>query len=397
MSRRTALRLGGSGLAAGAIAVVAVRAGTAQTPTASLSPSTESVVRQAVSAINRALATGDTSVLDAVFAPDYINHTPHHSLKTGQLQTADLAGLKATLTEIRAVVPDAVLLVEEIVAAADRAAVRLTFSGTLDAAATGLPGLSDGPVGVGGALFARVANGRIAESWDYTEAAELYGPAVRPQPATPEPARTGMRTETRDVHDFHAISLQGVGTLHIQQGDTESLTIEAENKVLDRIASEVQSGVLTIQPARSIRTRRPITYTLTVKQLDSIELSGAGAIEMDALQTDQLHLSASGAGSVEIDQLTAQTLDATVSGNTQATLGGTVDSQTVTLDGSARYDASALASQTATVTAQGATQAVVQVSGSLDATASGVSRIVYIGNPSVQQNVSGAASVSQAR
>ena len=49
------------------------------------------------------------------------------------------------------------------------------------------------------------------------------------------------RGEVRDVSDFQEVALEGVGTLVIEQGETESLTIEAEPKVLQRIETEVQS------------------------------------------------------------------------------------------------------------------------------------------------------------
>ena len=52
----------------------------------------------------------------------------------------------------------------------------------------------------------------------------------------------GDVTETRDVENFQEVALEGVGTLVIEQGDRESLTIEAEEQVLRKIATEVRAG-----------------------------------------------------------------------------------------------------------------------------------------------------------
>jgi ketosteroid isomerase-like protein len=365
------------------------------TSAAANTAATEAAARRAVSAINQALASGDMSVLDTAFAPDYVNHTPRRSPATGQFFSPDLAGLNASLTELRGTLVDAVILIEDIVASGDTAAVRATFRGTRDPAPAG----ADRVLRIGGAVFARFVNGLVAESWEYDEAAELYGPfpqpAAPPTEATEVPATEAPTGERRDVSGFDKVSLQGVGTMTIEQGDTESLTIDAEPKVLRRIESEVRNDTLVIRPDRSFNTSEPITYSLTVDDLTGIELSGAGQIQMRRLETTDLQLSGSGAGSIAIAELTAQTLQVEASGNTGIELGGTVDRQSVTLSGSAQYDAADLASRTATVSADGAAQAVVQVSDSLDASASGASRIAYTGDPEVSENTSGAGSVTR--
>ena len=133
---------------------------------------TEAAARRAVSAINQALASGDMTVLDTVFATDYVNHTPRRSLLTGQPFSADVAGLKTALTELRTIAPDAVILIEDVVASGDTAAVRATFRGTLDTSMVSLPEGADPRLRIGGAAFARFVGGQVVESWVYDEAAD---------------------------------------------------------------------------------------------------------------------------------------------------------------------------------------------------------------------------------
>ena len=337
MSRRGALRrLGAGGLAAGV--AVGSQQRPAQAQFAISAAITEATARRAIAAINRALATGDMSGLDATFSPDYVNHTPRRSFVTGQLFSPDLAGLKASLTELRTVVPDGVLLIDDIVASYDTASILASFRGTLRAAATNQP---DGPnvdLRVGGVVFAKISGGQVMQSWDYDDAAEQYGAIVAgvAEPPVEEPVTDDGRGEVRDVSDIQEVALEGVGTLIIEQGETESLTIEAEPKVLQRIETEVRDGRLTIRPDRSFETREPITYFLAIKQLTGIELAGAGRVEAAQLSTDQFRINGSGAGAVVIDSLTANTLDVTAAGNVQAELAGTVDSQTVTVSDAAK-------------------------------------------------------------
>jgi hypothetical protein len=209
-----------------------------------------------------------------------------------------------------------------------------------------------------------------------------------------EPVTDDGRGEVREVRDFQEVALEGVGTLVIEQGETESLTIEAEPKVLQRIETEVRDGRLTIRPDRSFKTREQITYFLSVRQLTHIELAGAGRVEAAQLTADQLRINGNGAGAVVIDSLTANTLDVTASGNVQAELAGTVDSQTVVVSDAARYAAADLQSRIASVTASGAAWVTVNVTESLDAHVSGAARVEYIGDPAVTEDISAAGSLT---
>ena len=394
MPRRDALRrVGAGGVAAGLFLGARAAMSRAQTPLPS-APA-EAAARRVIDAIDRALASGDMTALDLVFAPDYVNHTPHRSPRSGQRFSADLAGLKVALTELRGIAPDAVLIVEDVVGSGDMAAIRATFEGTVDPALVPLPPGTRNPLRIGGVAFARFVNGQVVESWDYNEAAELYGGLSRPA-ATPTPPPTVPPVEegeVREVRDFQEVSLEGIGTLLITQGETESLTIEAEPKVLDRIATEVRRGKLTIRPARSFKTDKPVIYHLTVKQLSSIELSGAGRVEADSLTADQLRLSVQQGGAVSIADLTANALEVDAQGNAQIELAGAVDQQTVSLTGAGAYAAAELASRVASVSVDGAAQATVNVSERLQASAGGASKVMYIGNPQIQQQTSAAGSV----
>src|SRR5215208_6274185 len=199
MSRRGALRrLGAGGLAAGV--AVGSRQQPAQAQFAISAAITEATARRAIAAINRALALGDMSGLDATFSRDYVNHTPRRSLATGQLFSSDLAGLKASLTEIRTIVPDGVLLIEDIVASYDTASILASFRGTLRAAATNQP---DGPnvdLRIGGVVFAKISGGHVMQSWDYNDAGERYGAigAAAAVPPTEEPVTDDGRGEVRE-------------------------------------------------------------------------------------------------------------------------------------------------------------------------------------------------------
>jgi hypothetical protein len=108
-----------------------------------------------------------------------------------------------------------------------------------------------------------------------------------------------------------------------------------------------------------------------------------------------LQLAVGGTSGARIDPLTAQLLDVRIAGSGQVALAGTVDTQTVEINGTGVYDATNLVSRVASVDVRATGQAVVNVSESLNAVVGGTGRVSYIGNPQVSQDVSGVGSVTK--
>lgn len=204
-------------------------------------------------------------------------------------------------------------------------------------------------------------------------------------------------SESRDVGDFTEVVLSGVGQLHITQTGSESLTIEAEDNIMPLLTSEVrgQRLVLGTEPGVHFSPKQPIRYTLTVKDLSAIRISGAGNVDVPALGTASLRLELSGAGNLTVTGLAADSLDVSLSGAGSATCAGEVRSQDVRISGAGSYRGDDLASVTARAVISGTGSAHLRVSEQLDARVSGVGSIIYSGNPAVRKSVSGVGRVSQ--
>ena len=203
-------------------------------------------------------------------------------------------------------------------------------------------------------------------------------------------------TETRAVSDFNAVEFAFIGDLVITQGDEESLTITGDDNIVALIRTTVSDGVLRID-AGAANVGRPIVplrYALTVKNLDSLSLSGLGNIEMPSLEGRDLAMSLSGAGSLTIDNLAVTDLAVSLSGLGSANLSGEVNQQAVTVSGAGSYYAANLRSQAAAVQISGVGNAEVWAVETLSATISGAGNIEYTGNPQVVQQISGLGSIT---
>lgn len=202
--------------------------------------------------------------------------------------------------------------------------------------------------------------------------------------------------ETRSVSGFSEVSLSGIGTLIITQGNEESLIIEADDNVLPFIKTQVNNNKLEI----SYDTGMPapteeIKMYLTLKDISSVEIQGTGKVESSQLNTDKLNINIEGAGKADIENLTVNELVSNISGAGQIFLSGSASSQKVTINGAGNYQAENLQSMTAEVNINGAGNVILDVSEFLKAIISGTGKVEYTGNPELDQQINGAGTIAK--
>jgi putative autotransporter adhesin-like protein len=180
-----------------------------------------------------------------------------------------------------------------------------------------------------------------------------------------------LATESRAVSGFSKIDLSGGGELTIQKTGTESLSISAEDNLLPRLTSEVSNDTLILgtKPNTTILPQQPITYTVTVKDLTGVAVSGSGNIRVPDLTTTALSISISGSGTI--------------------TVNGTVEDQDLEISGSGGYEAAQLTSKTVKADISGSGTANVLATNVLDVEISGSGTVTYSGNPQIEQEISG--------
>jgi hypothetical protein len=187
-----------------------------------------------------------------------------------------------------------------------------------------------------------------------------------------------VKTETRNVSGFTGVTFSSFGTLNITQTGTESLTISADDNLLPLLTSNVSNNTLFLgaKPGNSVTPTKPIVYTLTVKNLNNITLSGAGKVNATNIKTSALNITLSGAGNM--------------------TISGSASSQTALVSGLGSYSGKGFPTDSAQVTISGAGSATITVNKDLTAIVSGAGSVTYYGSPSqVTKTISGAGSIKQ--
>lgn len=121
-------------------------------------PLDKASARQLVEPFYRAFATGDLTLLDAVFTPDWRDNT----LPPGR--APGLTGLKNAVAFTRSILPDVTATMEDVFAADGKVVVRIVFQGTNTGGFMGV-GPNGKPVKFIAFDMHRVENGKVVESW----------------------------------------------------------------------------------------------------------------------------------------------------------------------------------------------------------------------------------------
>jgi hypothetical protein len=220
--------------------------------------------------------------------------------------------------------------------------------------------------------------------------------------------------EERPVSDFDRVSLAGIGDVFITQGEETSLTVEASDNLIEYIETEVRNGTLVLDFTDEAKRRYtqhldPITFTLSMKDVSGLDISGAGDIFVEVLGTEQMELVISGAGDIIVGSLDANTLEVHLhgagdvvvdaldaeelavhlNGACDVVLAGRVVEQDVHVNGAGDYDGAELESQTATVAVNGVGDAIVWATESLDVRIPGTGDVEFRGDPQLSYDVSG--------
>ncbi len=209
-----------------------------------------------------------------------------------------------------------------------------------------------------------------------------------------------VTSETRDVAGIERVTLAGMGEVVIQEGASETLTIEAEDNILPLITSEVTDGTLRLDFDRAtwrdtIRLTEPVRYVLTVRELDGLELSGSGSMSSSSLHADHLIIQLTGEGDVTVENMESGALDVRLEGAGNVNVAGLVVDQVVAIEGTGQYQAGELDSETARVTIGGSGDAVVWARRDLSVNITGSGTVSYWGDPVVsRRDISGAGDIN---
>jgi hypothetical protein len=184
-------------------------------------------------------------------------------------------------------------------------------------------------------------------------------------------------SESRTVSDYDSIALSGSGKIEVDQNGTESLSITADDNLLQYLTADVKGHelVLKVKSGYNLSPSKPIVFKVGVKSLKGVSCAGDTNAVLRGIQSEDLKLEIAGSGDMSAE--------------------GTADRQEITIAGSGKYVGGGMKSKDTKINIAGSGDAVVAASDSLDVSIAGSGSIKYYGDPRIKQSIVGSGTIDK--
>jgi hypothetical protein len=202
--------------------------------------------------------------------------------------------------------------------------------------------------------------------------------------------------QTRQIGNFSGLSLGLPGRLELRIGNTESVTIEADDNLLPLIETTVEGGNLQIRAnRRNLNLQsKAIRIVVQARSIERLALGGSGSIDADTLRGRKLDVDLGGSGSINLKGVESDALAVSLGGSGDLrAAGGTAGAVTVSIGGSGDVDLGRVQARSASVTIAGSGEATVWPRNELSATIAGSGDVNYYGDPQVSKSTVGSGGV----
>lgn len=205
-------------------------------------------------------------------------------------------------------------------------------------------------------------------------------------------------TKTITTSDYDGVAVSGSFYVTIVDGVEGTITINAEENLMEYIIVEVKDNTLSIRPEKgyglSASKGKKIEITVPVNAISNVSLAGSGdVISYFMLNAASFKISLAGSGDIKLG-IEAQDISANLSGSGDIELKGKATNFTAALAGSGDIEAQELQAENAKVSLAGSGDIETYCTQSIEARVSGSGDIQYKGNPTkVDTKVSGSGTI----
>ena len=167
-------------------------------------------------------------------------------------------------------------------------------------------------------------------------------------------ANAQVAEQNRDVGEFTGIHQTTSADVYITRGDAYSVRVRADEEVIDKLSTEVRSGVLHIGSEKGgWRYVRVMEVYITMPRLDMLKNSGSGDISVKGnMPGNNVEIDINGSGDLEA-ALDAKNIEINISGSGDVDFSGVRGNMNVKISGSGDVDGDELVLDECTVTGYG--------------------------------------------
>lgn len=212
---------------------------------------------------------------------------------------------------------------------------------------------------------------------------------------TEDPGPLQEDRKTFAVMDFDRIEIGSGFKIDVEDATTFEVRVRGDRRNLNDLDVFVSGGTLIVRFDKDADRRHHTYVDIRMPKLAGVNFSGAVDAEIEGFRGDQqLDIYLSGASFCELEAKYQKT-KVVLSGASKLSMEGSGDELDVELSGASELSAFNYPVRSIIADVAGASWGRVTVTENLEAVASGASRILYRGSPSVTSNVSGGSSVEK--
>ena len=182
--------------------------------------------------------------------------------------------------------------------------------------------------------------------------------------------------QTRSLSTFDKIAISGgFDAIILQEGSSESVSLDVSGIDADKIITEVKGNTLEIGMKKGNYNNFKARITVTYRNLQKIANSGSSDIEVvSVLKGDKFEIASSGSGDFK-GAFDVKDLNIAISGSSDMALKGKADNQAIKISGSGDILASDLKGSQASVAISGSGDVKLGVDGPVRTAVSGSGRV----------------------
>lgn len=187
--------------------------------------------------------------------------------------------------------------------------------------------------------------------------------------------------ENRQASPFDGVKVSTGIDVYLSQGNSHSITVEADENLHEYIRTEINAGVLNVYSDANIREAKMKRVYVTMKDISLLRTTSAGDIIGETpVKGEAIELGASSAGDIRLE-VHANDLEINISSSGNIRLTGEADVMNADLSSAGDLEAFGLVVKEADVNVSSAGDAQINVTDKLVARASSAGDISYQGNP----------------
>jgi hypothetical protein len=206
------------------------------------------------------------------------------------------------------------------------------------------------------------------------------------------------KTELRNITSANKIKTAGSFDIEIAQGNSTSVTVEADENLLPYIETFNEDGWLIIRPKEHahLSSKKHLKVSIVTNKLEACKVSGSGNVVGKSRFTggSSLDLGIAGSGDITLE-VNTPTINGSIAGSGNITLVGETKETVIKIAGNGDWRAENLKAENADVHIAGSGNVHVFADNKLSIHIAGSGDVFYKGNPQIDQHIAGSGNIKK--